>query len=187
MIILIRHSTVKIEPEKQADTWQLSEEGRVRIRLLAQKLKPYAIQRLISSPQEKAIQTAEAISEEFKIECGIQAGLEEHHRETTHYFQNRAEFLATIQSLFENPDHLVYGEESANQALERFEIALNKCLSDYPNESIGLVTHGTVLALFIAKYNNLDVFAFWQSLEMPMAFVLSLPDYRLQGIVQAVE
>jgi broad specificity phosphatase PhoE len=186
-LILIRHSKVQVEPSQASETWQVSDEGIIRSQAVAQKLKAYNIECLISSPHDKAIQTAKAISEELGIDYRIQDGLEEHHRTSESFQDSRDAFLTVIKRLFEHPNVLIYGDESANTALARFQSAVDTCLADNQDISLGLVTHGTVLALFVAKFNDVEVFDFWQSLQMPIAIIMSLPDFRLQGIIQAVE
>ena len=43
---------------------------------------------------------------------------------------------------------------------------------------IVIVTHGTVMALFIASHTGQDAFELWKQQDMPCATVLTLPDDR---------
>jgi broad specificity phosphatase PhoE len=82
-------------------------------------------------------------------------------------------WLETMQTFFTRPDELVFAEETARGALERFNAALQKVLATYPHETLGIVSHGTVISLLVAHYNAIDAFGFWQRLELPCAFVIS--------------
>jgi broad specificity phosphatase PhoE len=68
----------------------------------------------------------------------------------------------------------------AHQAFQRFNAAGEKFVADAPHGNLALVTHGTVLTLFVAFHNpQIDALAFWRSLQLPDLIVLTLPDFRL--------
>jgi broad specificity phosphatase PhoE len=79
----------------------------------------------------------------------------------------------------------VFGQESADEAHARYVSALGGVIEGAAEAgSIAVVSHGTVMALFIARQNRIDPFPLWQSLGLPSAAVLSLPDLRLLEVVQ---
>jgi broad specificity phosphatase PhoE len=81
-------------------------------------------------------------------------------------------FRVQIAELFARPDELVFGQETATQALVRFTVAVQQVLGEHPaNATIGLVTHGTVMSLYVATLERVSPFAFWQQLGLP-AFVV---------------
>jgi broad specificity phosphatase PhoE len=88
-------------------------------------------------------------------------------------------FEEQVKNLFANPDQIVFGDETANQALARFSNALSGVQKLQKNKNLVVVCHGTVISLFVAHYNDLDPFKVWQSLGMPSFVVLKEPDYRL--------
>ena len=92
-------------------------------------------------------------------------------------------FEALVAELFAKPDECVFGTESADQAHARFADAVLTLVDTYPDENLGIVSHGTVMTLHIARANQLDPFAFWQKLEMPSFAVLSLPDHKLLDVI----
>ena len=67
-----------------------------------------------------------------------------------------------IRALFEQPEEVVYGEESGRDALARFEAAV----ADLPGQTV-VVTHGTVLSLFAAARTGRDPFDIWHGLGLP--------------------
>src|SRR5437764_1217197 len=60
-------------------------------------------------------------------------------------------------------------------------------LSDKGKESCAaVVTHGTVLALFVARHSKENPFQLWRRMGLPSFVVMSLPEYRLEQMVERV-
>jgi broad specificity phosphatase PhoE len=75
----------------------------------------------------------------------------------------------------------VLGEETAVTAFKRFDTAVRQQIAAYPDDTLAIVAHGTVISLFISRYNGfVEPFSFWQSLTLPSAFLLTLPDLCLR-------
>ncbi len=50
---------------------------------------------------------------------------------------------------------------------------VNVQIEKYPNDTLGIVSHGTVMTLLTSYYNAaLDPFTFWQNLLMPDIYEL---------------
>jgi broad specificity phosphatase PhoE len=65
-------------------------------------------------------------------------------------------------------------------AAARFTRAVEQQLEVYPNHNLIIVTHGTVLTLFLCQHNpDMSPWQLWQSLTMPCAFIVSLPNMRI--------
>ncbi len=63
---------------------------------------------------------------------------------------------------------------------------MTKVTSTHTNKNIVVVSHGTVMSLFVSRHNPIEAFTFWQKLEMPAYLVLSTPHYKLLDVVVAV-
>jgi broad specificity phosphatase PhoE len=72
------------------------------------------------------------------------------------------ELRRAIRTLFERPDEVVFGEESASDALGRFSAAV-----DGLAEATVVVSHGTVISLYAAARTGRDAFELWSVLELP--------------------
>ncbi len=81
---------------------------------------------------------------------------------------------------------MVLGKETANQAVERFSKALTSVEVEHPDKNIVVVAHGTVITLFVEKFNDLEAFSFWRELDLPSFVVLSLPHHKLVKTVEGV-
>jgi broad specificity phosphatase PhoE len=85
--------------------------------------------------------------------------------------------------LFSEPTRAIVGDESAEHALARFEAAIAAALSaTASDEHLVVITHGTVIALFVAAHTGVDAFALWQRLSCPSFVLLSVPDYALREV-----
>jgi broad specificity phosphatase PhoE len=177
-LILVKHSLPEINPKTDAHDWPLSTEGRNRCHMLAEQLVPYQPTRFISSDEPKAIETAEIISARFNMPSTVVADLHEHDRRNTPYLAHKQEFEAAIAKFFDQPDVLVYCNETANQALARFSEGIKK-LCMVVDGDLAVVSHGTVITLFVAAHNAVNAFEFWRHLALPSFVVLGLPHFRL--------
>jgi broad specificity phosphatase PhoE len=99
---------------------------------------------------------------------------------------SREIFEAKIKRFFDEPSSLVFGRETAEQALARFSAAVTEVLDCHPTGSVAIVAHGTVIALWAARLTGDDPFAFWKRLGLPACVVFSRPDLRLVEIVEHV-
>ncbi|MCA9916507.1 MAG: histidine phosphatase family protein [Anaerolineales bacterium] len=179
-LILVRHTAVFIDPSVSSHDWVLTEDGRSATHTLAHKLIPYQPSRLITSEEPKAIATGAALAEVLALPTHAAPGLQEHDRRGVPYFENKAEFETAVAHFFTHPHDLVFGNETAVQARMRFGTAVQQQQETYPQDTLALVTHGTVLTLFLCHHNpQLDPVQFWQSLTLPCAFVVRLPGMQL--------
>ena len=185
-LVLVRHSISNHNSLQAPEDWDLTDEGVARCRTLAQHIKPYRPRRLFTSPMPKTRQTATSVSQALgDIPLYEEALLAEHSRRSNAPYGSQDAFDARMKRLFAEPDRLVFGEETARQAEERFRLAIETVLDLVDaHENIVVVTHGTVMSLFAARYNAIDSFELWQRLEMPSLLELDLPDFRLTKVIE---
>ncbi len=181
-LFLIRHAQPEVTPGVPPRLWPLTVQGHEGAQQLAQHLagsdQPV---RLYASPELKAQETAQRIGHHLNLPIETVAGLREHDREHTPFLGKEA-WENTLIAFFSRPTELIFGEESAHQALQRFNAVVEKIVADAPKGNLALVTHGTVLTLFVASHNpQIDALAFWRSLQLPDLIVLTLPDFRLDN------
>jgi len=182
-LVLIKHSLPEIVASLPAARWQLSVEGRQRCAKLAQHVAEYAPQVVVSSTEPKASETGQLLAEQLAIPSFTAPGLHEHERPATDWMTQEA-FEASVAALFTRPHEVVFGAESAFQALERFRIALGAALARFPDQNLAVVSHGTVISLFVAAKNNDLPFPLWKRLGLPSVMVLSLPGYTLEKVIE---
>ncbi len=183
-LILVRHSNVQIDQERSSHEWLLSENGRVRCVTFAERLLPYGPDLFISSQEPKAAETGQLMSRVLGIPNQVASGLQEHNRSAGPYFGTQAAFRDAIKELFASPETQSFGQETGIEALARFNHAIARCLNLYPAQNLAIVTHGTVMTLFVCHHNaQLDPVTLWSDLTMPCAVILNRPDSSLNAIL----
>ena len=185
-LVLVKHAMPEIEPDKPASSWRLGELGRHRSDLLAARLRGFSPQAVWSSREPKAIETAETVASAFGIPASTLAGLEEHDRSNVPFFETMDEFERAVEHFFREPDRLVLGTETAEQALERFTIAIDQIISAGHADSV-VVTHGTVMTLYAARVAGVRQMCFWSRLGLPSFVVMTLPDMDIQSVADSVD
>ncbi len=143
-LILVKHSVPEIVQSLPAREWKLSELGRARAGRLAELLKEYLPEVIISSKEPKARETAEIIAGIRQIKVHIADDLYEHDRSNVPYLTH-SELQASIHEFFQKPSELVFGKETADQAHARIYRSVHSILNEHRNKTVIIVTHGTVI------------------------------------------
>ena len=185
-LFLIRHATPAKDRSVPAHEWALSRTGQADAERLAEILTPFAPAAifpddpaaLVASDELKARQTAQPLADRLGMTVEVMAGLREHERRTVGYLDDET-FQATMARFFAEPDTLVFGEETASQALKRFTRAVEDTLARHPEGDIVIVTHGTVMSLFVAAHSIIKPMEFWWLLHLPAWVIFSVPDFTL--------
>ncbi len=162
--------------------WRLSERGRRGSVLLGERLARYGPRAIVSSDEPKAVETAEIAAEHLGIGCSEHPGLHEHDR-TGALFLADEEFRRTARHFFDRPGELVWGNETAEQALERFDGAVRAVLDARDENVVVVVAHGTVISLFTARYNDLEPYELWRRLGLPSLCIFTVPGFGMRGSI----
>jgi len=169
-----------------AAEWGLSAEGRERARRLAQRLAAHEPDLIGASTEPKAQQTAVIVADELGRPVQIFEGIHEQERRSRELAASQKAFEQEVDTFFARPDELVFGDETASQALARFRAAVEQVVVAHPDEDIALVSHGRVIALYVSDCADVEPFAFWKRLGLPSFVVLSLPGREVIEVVETV-
>ena len=182
-LYLIKHSMPEKVADRPAREWLLGDEGRALAARLGERLAGLGIARLVSSVEPKARETAEVMGARLGLAVTAEEGLHEHERERVPLFRDPSVLDAAVRDMFARPGEVVFGDESADQAHDRYAAAMHRVIGD-GSDSIAVVSHGTVMALFVARQGGLDPFPLWKSLGLPSCVTLSLPELRMVEVIQ---
>lgn len=119
------------------------------------------ISSIVTSTETKAVQTGQHVAKQLDLPLHQNPDLGEHRRANEPFFHDPSRFSSTIRRLFEYPDQVIFGTETANEALSRFSRALSGYLGGPP---CLFITHGTVLSLYVASISDRSGFEVWSSL-----------------------
>lgn len=81
-IILIKHSMPNVTSDIPSNKWTLSEEGIISTKSLALKLEKFSFDKIYSSDEPKAIETAQILGSEFLKGVEVIKGIHEQERES---------------------------------------------------------------------------------------------------------
>ncbi len=180
-LILVKHSLPEIDPSVPAKEWRLSFEGRRRARILGERLDRYSLDLIVSSAEPKAIETAEIAAGVLNVRMEVVEGLHEHERVNVGFLE-KERFEQSIRQFYEQPADQVFGEETADSAYVRFSEAINGITKRSREKNVAIVTHGTVMSLFVSRNSDLEPFALWKKLGLPSCVVLSRPAFDVVEI-----
>lgn len=184
-LILVKHSLPEIQPNLPANEWHLSPEGRARCVPLAALLTPYAPDVIYTSEEPKAFETGKLLAEQMDQTATPTPNLHEHERQNEP-FTTSEDFYANVAQFFSQPDALVFGGETASQALARYRAAVNDLLTRHPAENLIIVSHGTVMTLLTHHLTGTPPYPLWQRLGLPSFIVLAMPKGELITIQEEV-
>lgn len=182
-LLLIKHSLPEIDPTVPASRWRLSEIGRLRCQPLAERLADYGIGALVTSVEPKAVETATIVGDRLGLVPDIVEGLHEHERDLVGFLP-RTEFEGKVADFFARQGALVLGSETGEDAYARFAKALDAVIEVYACGDLAVVTHGTVISLFVSRATGTDLLPLWKRLQLPALVALSLPEFRLLDLVE---
>jgi broad specificity phosphatase PhoE len=181
-LILIRHSVPDIDPATPSCEWRLTPEGRDLSRSLARRIGGFQPAAIVTSVEPKARETGEIIAAELGIPCQVRQGLQENDRQGVEV-ADEGTYRALIADVFAQPDRIVMGRETGEEASDRFHGAVTSVLDGFPDQTIAVVAHGVVMSFFVSRFNPIDIFEFWNRLTLPTAVMLNRDGFRLEGVI----
>lgn len=144
-----------------------------KAQILAESLRTYQLRQAVSSTERKAIETGQAIASRCGIDLSTDAALNEQGLDSVPFIPDRATFLARVHDHFQFPERAVLGNEPARHAADRLEAAVHRH-SQTGDSPVVLVSHGRVLASYLARLSGDDPWGIWESMTMPDAFLAVL-------------
>ena len=82
------------------------------------------------------------------------------------------EFISLVELFFRRPRELVLGRETALDALDRFADAVEPLVAAAGEETLAIVTHGTVISLLLEDRCGHDPFLSWRAMGLPSFAVI---------------
>ena len=174
----------EMEPEKPASEWRLGEVGRRRAKELAARLREFSPEVIWSSREPKAVETADVVARALEVPVKVMDGLEEHHRGNVPFLPEE-EFEGAVERFFCNPGQLELGTETADQARDRMAGSIDAELKAGHADSL-VVTHGTVIALYVASVADVRPTCLWRGLGLPSYVSILLPSMDIHSVVESV-
>lgn len=162
-IYVIRHCKAEGQPSESP----LTEEGFSQAEALSTFFDNVKIERIISSPYKRAIQTVEPLSKRLNLEIELNDELKERVLSN----ESLSDWLEKLRKTFDNPNLKFAGGESSKEAVNRIvKVVETVFKSNFENTII--VTHGNLMALLLNYYNQQFGFKQWATLDNPDIYLL---------------
>jgi broad specificity phosphatase PhoE len=158
MVLFVRHAQVVLELDRPPATWRLSGEGVEAAEALARRLAP--VPRVLSSPEPKAVATAEPLARLSGVALETDERLREVERRAN--LPGAAAHREAVRAYLAGTE--IAGWEGRAAARARFAEALAGV------DEAAVVTHATVLSLFLG-YG----FGEWERIALPDVIEWSPP------------
>lgn len=184
-LILIKHARPVVDPARPSHEWKLSDEGRLAAKSMAEKLRPRGIVAVVTSIEPKASQTGTELAGVLGCKATKAEGLHEHDRTGVPHLPS-AEFVSMMALMFQRPSERVLGRESADEATQRIDTAVRGVLVQHPDQTVAIVSHGTVIALFAAAHAKVDGYRLWREMGLPSYLVFDAESLELVDKVARV-
>ncbi|MGA9232062.1 MAG: histidine phosphatase family protein [Exiguobacterium oxidotolerans] len=169
-IYLIRHC----EASGQEPDAPLTENGHRQAKELVSFFESRSVNRILSSPFRRAIESIEAVA--FQTNCSIE--IQDDLRERVLSRQPLTDWQEHLQRTFTDFDYACPGGETSAEATRRIQDIMNDVWS-HSAETTVLVTHGNLLALYLHSLDSSFGFEQGQHLRNPDIFLVKEVDDAL--------
>ena len=146
----VTHPEVAVDPAIPVERWSLSSAGLARARAMLDQPWVGELDRIVSSDETKAVQTAELLAEATGLRVEVRAGIGENNRTATGFLPPE-EFETTADRFFAEPEESVRGWERAVDAQARIVDGLADLLDPTDTRSTVVVGHGGVGTLWYCR------------------------------------
>ena len=179
LLYLVRHAEVLLRGDQPMAEWQLSPTGEQQARDLSRWPVWDDLTLIASSPEAKAIATAQPTADATGLELGIEPGLHEVDRGSTPLV-SADEYHALVAAHFASPQESVSGWETADAARARVVSCIDR-LTDVADGSLCVVSHGLVLSHYLADLRGLPapILEEWRAIPLPAIATVDLETRKL--------
>ncbi|TJY43951.1 histidine phosphatase family protein [Cohnella pontilimi] len=176
-IFLVRHCAAA---GQQPDA-PLSEEGVRQSKKMAELLRKFDVEYIVSSPYKRAIESVRPLSEITGVDTAIDHRL----RERVLSSKPLDDWMDCLKKSFEDLDMKYEGGESSREAMSRGIQVIEDSIAR-PEQSIVVASHGGLLSLMIKHFNPNFGFQEWRQLTNPDVFLLKWEDSGLPSVERLV-
>ena len=165
--VFLRHAQITKDSTEHSDKWVLSDAGIKYVEEVAATGIFDDVNVIISSSQKKVIQTAYFLADRLNKDIITNPSLNEIDKGSV-LIEDPNEYEKHVEKVLEKPDESFSGWESANQALKRFQLGIERIEQEYSHKKILIVTHGIVLTLYFAsilKETTNETISRWKRLK----------------------
>jgi broad specificity phosphatase PhoE len=152
----LTHPQVIIDPHVPVRSWRLSAVGAARVQALTTAGWLADTTLVVSSAEQKALETAEPLAAALGIPLEVREKMHENDRSATGFLPP-VEFERVANEFFANPNQSIRGWERAVDAQARIVREAEAVLSRQHEGDVLFVGHGAVGTLLLCHYSNVTI------------------------------
>ena len=167
-IVLVRHAAVETDPTVPSAWWRLSAEGLAGARALSRERLWRPVERIFSSPELKALETAHIIAGPNGMTVTAIEDLREVERPMGQWFGDEypGGYGGAVRDYFARPDGPTHGWEPPATAQARIRACIDE-LRRWEPDGFALVGHGLTLSLYVASVTGANPWTVWPGIALP--------------------
>jgi 2,3-bisphosphoglycerate-dependent phosphoglycerate mutase len=164
-LYVIRHC----QATGQEPSAPLTPEGERQAIELAAVLASFPIERILSSPYERAISSIAPLAQRLSLPILTDDRLVERTLSTGAL----EDWVTALRATFDDPELRFPGGESSRAATARAVAAIEAALG-HGAQTSAIVTHGNLMSLLLRHFDPTIGFAFWQRLKNPDVYAVEV-------------
>lgn len=145
ILYLVRHAQSRPSNRRDEPDWQLSDVGRRQARQLSPLLAPLGIDRIVSSPYTRCMDTIRPFAEDANMAIDVDDDL----RERRITIGLRKDFEAVMARSWRDFDFALPGCETSQEAQRRMGPAIERIVRKHSGRSVAVCSHGNAISLFL--------------------------------------
>jgi broad specificity phosphatase PhoE len=153
LVRYLTHPQVEMDPAVPVPSWGLSAVGRARVQALIAAEWPRRTTQVISSAEQKAVETAGPIAAALGVELELRQAMHENDRSATGFLPPN-EFEEVANDFFAHPFRSIRGWERALDAQLRIVREAEAVLARQQEGDVLFVGHGGVGTLLLCHYSK---------------------------------
>ncbi|MNJ52611.1 putative phosphoserine phosphatase 2 [compost metagenome] len=174
-LYLIRHCRA----EGQEPEAQLTPEGKEQAKELVDFFMDIEVERCISSPYVRAVDTITPLCEARQLALIIEENLKERVLSSIHLDN----WMDKLRATYEDVDLKFPGGESTREAMNRGVEVINQLLRRDESNMV-VVTHGALMSLIIRHFDSNFGFDQWTTLSNPDVYRLDFVEQSFHGVTR---
>jgi broad specificity phosphatase PhoE len=156
LVRYLTHPQVQIDTAVPVPSWGLSAVGRARVQTLIAAGWLNGTTQVVSSAEQKAVETAEPIAAALGVRLEIREGMHENDRSATGFLP-ADEFENVVNEFFAYPYRSIRGWEQALDAQLRIVREAEVVLAPQREGDVLFVGHGAVGTLLLCHYSKVAI------------------------------
>jgi|SRR5262245_12486441 len=156
LVRYLTHPQVQIDPSLPVQSWHLSAVGAARVQALTTAGWLAGTTLVVSSAEQKALETAQSIAAALDVSLEIRPETHENDRSATGFLPP-VEFESVANEFFANPYQSIRGWERAIDAQARIVRETEAVLNRQHEGDVLFIGHGAVGTLLLCHYSNVAI------------------------------